>query len=549
MIKPQIPLAQSILEVCKIYNIQNIVISPGSRNAPLTIGFSSDPFFTCYSIVDERCAAFFGMGIAQQTKKPVVLLCTSGSAILNYYPAVAEAFYSNIPLIVISADRPASKIDIGDGQTIRQVGVLSNHVIGEIALTENHSHNERISLETLIEKSIVHHGPVHVNAPFEEPLYNVVDIEENITLKDILIRKFTPTAHELELKKLWQTSSKKMILIGVQHPNEFDETTLKKWTNDPSVIVFTESTSNVHHSSFVDKIDVAITSLSEIEFERLKPDIVLTFGGMLVSKRIKAFLRNYKPKAHWHVGLFQGYDTFGCLSHHFLMPNSEFCSWFFDEDYPSSNYKNEWLQIKEYKAERQNKFSKQLLFSDFAVFDFLFKNLPSDVIIQIANSAPVRYAQLFDTFHFKSMYCNRGTSGIDGSTSTAIGAAISQADPIVFITGDLSFFYDSNALWNNYIPANFKIIVINNGGGGIFRILPGHRETPLFHTFFETQHQLNAVHLSKMFGLTYFSANSMIELNSIWDNFLKSNQPTILEIHTPTELNDKVLKDFFKAIE
>src|SRR5690554_3034217 len=168
---PQIPLAQSILQIFKAKMIKYIVISPGSRNAPLTIGFTSDSFFQCYSIADERSAAFFALGIAQQRKEPVAVVCTSGSAVLNFYPAVAEAFYSQIPLVVVSADRPTNKIDIGDGQTIRQVNVLANHTVFNANLTEDANVNNDQLIQSAIQSAIDLKGPVHINVPFEEPLY------------------------------------------------------------------------------------------------------------------------------------------------------------------------------------------------------------------------------------------------------------------------------------------------------------------------------------------------------------------------------------------
>ena len=171
MIYPKIPLAQSIVQICLAKGINHIVISPGSRNAPLTIGFVNNPAFTCYSIADERCAAFFALGIAQQISKPVVVICTSGSALLNYYPAFAEAFYSQIPLIVISADRPANKIDIGDGQTIRQRNVFSNHSLFNANLTEGETDENDFKINEAITIARIQKGPTHINAPFEEPLY------------------------------------------------------------------------------------------------------------------------------------------------------------------------------------------------------------------------------------------------------------------------------------------------------------------------------------------------------------------------------------------
>ena len=183
------------------------------------------------------------------------------------------------------------------------------------------------------------------------------------------------------------------------------------------------------------------------------------------------------------------------------------------------------------------------------VFDYIFKNIPKNILLQISNSASIRYAQLFDLDSSLDVFCNRGTSGIDGSTSTAIGAATTTSKQSILITGDISFFYDNNALWNNYIPTNFKIIILNNQGGGIFRILPGHQENQTFNTYFETEHKLTAAHLASMHQLDYYQVDNLETLKATFNVFLTTNdKPAILEIHTPTKINDAVLKEYFKNL-
>jgi 2-succinyl-5-enolpyruvyl-6-hydroxy-3-cyclohexene-1-carboxylate synthase len=188
-------------------------------------------------------------------------------------------------------------------------------------------------------------------------------------------------------------------------------------------------------------------------------------------------------------------------------------------------------------------------FTDFKVFEKVITTLPKNSQLQISNSSAIRYAQLIPIDSSIEVYCNRGTSGIDGSTSTAIGAAFANINPTVFITGDVGFFYDSNALWNNYIPKNFKIILINNGGGGIFRILPGHEETPVFNTFFETSHCLTAEHLAKMYGLDYRIANDEVSLSKgLASLYVQNDKACILEIFTPTLDNNAILLQYFKEL-
>jgi 2-succinyl-5-enolpyruvyl-6-hydroxy-3-cyclohexene-1-carboxylate synthase len=548
MIYPKIPLAQSIIEIFKAKGIQHIVISPGSRNAPLTIGFThQQDFFECYSIADERCAAFFALGIAQQTNEPVAVVCTSGSALLNYYPAVAEAFYSQIPLLVVSADRPHSKIDIGDGQTIRQENVFENHSVYNANLTEYACNENDVKINSAIHYAKIKKGPSHINVPFEEPLYELVS-ELSVAPK---ILNFERTKNAFTLPETfiqkWNQAAKKLVLVGELKPNSLDDEVINLLGKDPSVVVLTEKTSNLHHETFVDTIDTLITPFSSAEFEAFRPEILITFGGMVVSKRIKAFLRKYQPSEHWHIDSLRAYDTYDCLSKHFETEPNHFFNLLFQKSViVTSSYKNSIASVNALRKEKHLHYCQQIPFSDFKVFDYLSHHLPKNIHLQLSNSSTIRYLQLVAIDSSIEVYCNRGTSGIDGSTSTAIGAALKNNKPTVFITGDISFFYDSNALWNNYIPNNFKIILINNSGGGIFRILPGHEENEVFNTFFETTHHLDASHLAKMFQLNYYHALDDLGLNTVFNEFLSNNeQPALLEIFTPEKINDKILKNYF----
>jgi 2-succinyl-5-enolpyruvyl-6-hydroxy-3-cyclohexene-1-carboxylate synthase len=552
MIYPKIPLAQSIIEICSAKGIHNIIISPGSRNAPLTIGFTQNPNFKCYSIADERCAAFFALGIAQQTKKPTAIVCTSGSALLNYYPAVAEAFYSQIPLLIISADRPQNKIDIGDGQTIRQQNVFQNHSVFNANLTEEASEENDLKINKAIETAILQKGPAHVNAPFEEPLYETTDtlsIQPEITHSDEVIG--TKSIENIEeFVSIWNSARRKLVLIGVNEGNSIDKSTVENLANDPSIVVLTETTSNLHHPNFINSIDTLITPFDDDDFKEFEPEILVTFGGMVVSKRIKGFLRKYKPEHHWHIDTLRAYDTFNALTKHFVMqPNDFFNDMLPKTIFAESDYFEQINEVYQLRKIKREKYLDKIPFSDFKVFEKVIGSLPKNSQLQISNSSAIRYAQLINIDSSIEVFCNRGTSGIDGSTSTAIGAAVGSQKQTVFITGDISFLYDSNALWNAYIPKNFKIILINNGGGGIFRILPGHEESPVFNTYFETSHHLTAEHLAKMYQMNYYTATDTDSLEKSITSFYEINDaPNILEIFTPTSENDIILKQYFKEL-
>ena len=255
---PKNELAQLVIASCVASNIENVVISPGSRNAPLTIGFSNHPTIKTYSIIDERCAAFFALGMAQQLQKPVAIVCTSGSALLNYYPAIAEAYYSNIPLVVISADRPEHLIDIGDGQTIRQQNVFENHILSAVSLVEHLNVNNAVleMLQETLEIAIVEKGPVHINVPFDEPLYETT---QDLLILDKIDASFEEEPLDVdELQKyadVWNTSSKKLVLVGEHFPDELLQIQLAHLTKDSSVLVLIENTANVSHSKFINSID------------------------------------------------------------------------------------------------------------------------------------------------------------------------------------------------------------------------------------------------------------------------------------------------------
>ena len=553
---PQFPvsnLAQVVIASCVANNITHVVISPGSRNAPLTIGFSHHPTIKTYSIVDERCAAFFALGMAQQLKKPVAIVCTSGSALLNYYPAIAEAFYSNIPLVVLSADRPKHLIDIGDGQTIRQENVFQNHCLTSVNL-DNQLSDDSVALHQVnnaIFKATFDKGPVHINVPFDEPLYSTTN--KLLLLDSINVSEAAETIDKNVINNLieqWNTASKKIILVGEHFPNEQLQKQLEFFVNDPSVLVLIENTANVSHPKFINSIDKLIFPLDDFELEKFQPDILLSLGGLIVSKKIKQHLRKYQPKQHWHIDSKRAFDTFLCLKKHIKVSPTYFFSQFnLKTTNVKSNYQQFWLSKKAERLKKHHTFIKNCDYSDLKVFDAILQKLPARAQLQLSNSSVIRYSQLFDINSTISVFCNRGTSGIDGSTSTAIGAACISAAQTIFISGDISFFYDSNALWNSYIPTNFRIILINNGGGGIFRFIPGPQQSNAL-PYFETPHTLTAEHLCIMYNFEYCVANSIETVeNELTVFFENTTKPKLLEIFTPREVNDTILKAYFNNLK
>ena len=586
MIKyPIIPVAQTLILSCLKFDFFDVVISPGSRNVPLAIGFASNKKFKCYSIVDERSAAFFALGLSQKSKKPTILICTSGSALLNYYPAVAEAYYSEIPLIILSADRPEYKINIGDGQTINQSNVFEKNILYSNSLKQDCSHateeiiksnlqkivndkadfskieklqkstqknNEEI-IEIAFNLSINKMQPVHLNVPMEEPLYEFND-SPSISVKVKKKTEKKPSLTDLDnFYKAINKASKIMILIGVSDGNILSKKSIQKINSCSSIIVMKEHTSNVFNESFISNIDrligpIELQSNSDSLFDELSPEIVISLGGMIVSKKIKSFLRNYKPRKHFHIGNNISKDSFYSGVEHINITANKFFE-NIDLNKSDSKYFEKWNQLDCSKLDLHNRYMKVINFSDLKVFEILTNWIPKKYNIQVANSTPIRYFQLFDLKNKNMMFANRGTSGIDGSTSTAIGSSVQNDSPVLLVTGDLSFFYDVNALWNNHIPKNFRIIIINNSGGGIFKILPGFKENNLFSEFIETQHNLSARLIAKMFNFNYTRVSTKFGLNLYLRTFFKnSKKPKILEIKTSSVKSTKILKEYFRYL-
>ncbi|MDC3246326.1 thiamine pyrophosphate-binding protein [Flavobacteriaceae bacterium] len=578
---PSIQSAQTIILHCERFGFNNVVISPGSRNAPLAIGFASNAAFNCYSIIDERSAGFFALGISQQSKTPTILVCTSGSALLNYYPAISEAFFSEIPLIIISADRPEYKINIGDGQTIFQQKVFEKNILDSVNLKQDVNHNsseilksnlqkilsspseknilkQQQTIQSYNEKTIVsvfnkatlYSKPVHVNVPFEEPLYL---FNEAPTVPLNLGPKTSPA----KLQKLHfndylkKKYSKIMVLVGCSSPGILSTDIVTKISLCDNIIVLKETTSNLSHNSFFGKIDQLIAPIELQEnrnelFEELKPDLLITIGGMIVSKKIKTMLREHRPESHIHVGMNNPNDTFYCDVIHCKNLPDAFFGEVLEKLNTLSSYKKRWKEIYSYRTAFHKKFISTIPFCDLKVFSILESKISSKYSIQVSNSSAIRYMQLFDQMPSSTVFCNRGTSGIDGSTSTAIGASVSLKSPTLLITGDLSFFYDSNGLWNDYIKNTFRIILINNSGGGIFKILPGYTDDLFHEKFIETRHSFSAKHLAKMHGFKYNKVSGSLGLKFALTSFFKaSSRPKLLEINTNSSLSSKILKNYF----
>lgn len=540
--------------------LSNIIISPGSRNASIVIAFADQDKVNALSVVDERSAGFFALGMAQQTGKAVAVTCTSGSAVLNYAPAIAEAYYQKIPFLVLTADRPPEMIDQGDGQTIRQKGVFSNYIKAsfELPVVVDDPATFQIA-EQVINRAIdltayPEPGPVHINIPLREPLYGTTDEQVSGKTFSTIKEQENPFDEKLsDFAAQWNQSDKILLIAGQMNPNSLLNSRLSALTKLDNVVVLTETTSNLNDSNYVDCIDNVVSTFNDVDAANFKPDLLVSFGGQVVSKMIKKFLRLNPPKNHWHVSASgEEIDTYFSLTGIAPLKPAEFFKQMAKKvKNVESNYAKNWAERLGKVREARTAYLDKIPYSDFRVFDVLLSTIPADSILHLGNSTPVRYSQLFGSqkkFIFQS---NRGVSGIDGQVSTAAGYAFKSEKVNTIITGDLGFLYDSNALMNHNLKSNLKIIVINNGGGGIFRFIPGPDNNKHLEKFFEAKHNWRAQKIAEAFDVIYYKAENEKQLIEILPEFYNNEmkRPAVLEILTPSETNTKVLKEYFSFLK
>lgn len=549
---------QSIVEIFAKKGIKNIVFSPGSRNAPLVISFTNDKRFECISIVDERSAAFYALGLSIAISQPVAICCTSGSASLNYSSALSEAYYQGVPLIAVTTDRPPEWINHGEGQAINQTEVYEkfthsgfNLPIGEEK--EDIWYTQR-QINEAINNSIEHQLPVHINFPFREPLYITSDTTE--VIPQIIHKVKTKVSLEIDDIKNFSNqinnSPKVLIICGQNKPNKHLNHILEEIAQLQNICVMTESTSNLYSRAFIPCIDRVITSIKEVkDFE---PNILISIGGAIISKKIKQLLRNTRNLKHWSINPNnKATDTYQSLS--YIIPVTP--NYFFRTLKPflnfenESNYKNKWTEKNIITKSNHDNHLPNIKWSDLKAFDIIYNTLPENCNLHLGNSSPVRYMQLFNQIQGITYYSNRGVSGIDGSTSTMFGVAAKNKCLNILISGDLSFIYDTNSFWNNHLTNNTRVIVINNSGGGIFRIIPGPSESGALEDFFEVGNNTNIQKIAQTHDINYYKASNEIELEdkiSIFYNSQENNRPAILEIFTPNKINPLVLKEYFTAL-
>lgn len=555
-----------IISLLVKHGISEVIVSPGSRNAPLVIAAARREELNCHVIVDERSVAFVALGMcaANNGNHPIALVCTSGTALLNYAPAIAEAYYRRLPLIVISADRPAEWIDQDDSQTLRQFEALSNYVKKSYNIPSRCSDdNMRWYVNRIVNDAIINSlheskGPVHLNVQLDEPL-NELAPNPSLSQRVITMPLIEHSLTSSTLTKLADDFINSNVLIICGFQNECD----KRWhsstyidqliANHNNVAYLTETIANEHSKYAIANIDRTLSEMTGYELQQLRPDIVITYGGALVSRHIKQYLRQYKPQQHWHIGITNTtIDCFQSLTTRISLTPAEFfkqlsqaCS---EPNNAKSryNYFQAWNDIAMRAKLSHNNYIEKIGWCDMKAFSIILPQLHGD--LHLSNGTPIRYQQLFDLPNsIERSFCNRGVSGIDGSTSTAVGHAIITQNSTILITGDLSAQYDISALSINNIPCSFKMIVMCNGGGGIFRFIKSTSELPELEEFFATTPNLPLEQLAMGYNFAFFHAHDELTLKSQLPLFLaESSKPSILAVYTPANESATILKEYFK---
>lgn len=531
--------------------VTDIVISPGSRNAPLINSFLKEFGNRCHSIIDERSAAYVALGMASCSGKPVALLCTSGTAALNYAPAVAEAFHQGVPLIAVTADRPPEWIDQQDNQTIRQAGIYAGNVKAvftmpvEIQSEADLWHARRMAHEAINTAVSGRPGPIQFNVPLREPLYEELPAAAEASC----IRLTTSAAFEEptdRLKGIWKKARNILVVAGQQPINEPLSRRLEQLCRDPRICIIGEPASNLRIRGVIRNPDLLLA----MDEEQPDPDLLIWFGGQVVSKRLKQFLRRCRVKAGWFIDTGGRHvDTFQHLTDVVQADPLRFFEWLTSvEGLQSSDYRQQWQEHADRLDARIRTLPGDIEYSDLGIIRRISAALPGESVLFAGNSTIIRMIGFFPPL-CREIFSNRGTSGIDGCVSTAVGVAMASETMVIALVGDQSFVYDSNALWNRSLPENLKIIVINNQGGGIFGLLDGPSATPAYESFLVAHHPAGIRELAAAFGVSYHVCRQYDDFDTAFERFIRGKGPSVFEIITPHEVNNEVFRNFVNLLK
>lgn len=476
------------------HGIHHAVVCPGSRNAAIVHNLNECPDIACYPVTDERSAGFYALGMTQALNEPVAVCVTSGTALLNLAPAVAEAYYQHRPLVVISADRPQQWIDQLDGQTLPQTDALGRFVRRAVSLPEPHNAETRWYCNRLVNEALIEkHAPIHINVPITEPLFQFstpqLPVERKIDFLPADATNITLT----HICRMFLQAKRPMLIAG-QPMNPLMDEAVVQIGDDESYV----------------------------------PDFVLYTGGSIVSKRLKHFLR--KAKESWVVNREgEVTDTFMNLTN-VIQADPEVVADLirFNLEEKPHPFVQKWEALL---AEiRQKVEEEEPAYSQAAAVKY-FEKQRGENIVHYANSMAIRLANIYSK---TPVYCNRGVNGIEGSLSTAAGFSVVVDEMVFCVIGDLSFFYDQNALWNQNLRGNFRILLLNNGKGGIFDMLPGLEQSPARDKYVSAEHPAKAEGICQQNNVGYRRAENMEQMRQGIDWLLttESEHPMLLEVLT-----------------
>lgn len=528
------------------HGLTHAVVCPGSRNAPIVHNLNECPQVTCYPVTDERSAGFFAIGMAEQLKKPVAVVVTSGTALLDLAPAVAEARHRHIPLVVISADRHMAHIGQQMGQTIDQPGSLSRFTYKDVNLVEPHDdltrwHCNRLANEAMI---AARRGPVHINVPYDEPLFNFT---VEALPQERMIAPVAISPDEIALFDAFQTiksAKRPMVVIGQLPQGIVTRDIIDSLAAHVPVLV--EALGADAGGTPFDELLPIVSQDTQFE-----PDMVIYMGGTLVSKRVKAYLQHLEDVPMIQVSEDgEIHDTFGHLTQVVQCDEGQALRALVRllEKMPDNQFARRWNEALD-----RAKQCFDTLRPDFSQMLAVKLALQSaeeygePFVLHFANSQPVRLANLFAKQHVR---CNRGVNGIEGTTSAAAGCAAVTSERVLCVTGDLSFFYDQNALWNSNLRGNLRILLLNNGGGGIFSQLPGLEASPARDKMVAAGHTTRAEGCCAQHGVEYRAAYGSEDLYSgiTWLVQSDSDRPLLLEVVTDIEHDRRVWQQASEAI-
>lgn len=544
------------------YGVSDAVVCPGSRNAPIVHNLSVCEAIRCRPVTDERSAAFYALGLAIATRRPTVVCVTSGSALLNVMPAVAEAAYQHVPLVVISADRPQQWIDQLDGQTIPQSDALGRFVRKAVQLPEPHNDEERWLCRRLVNEAMHlatcrQGAPVHINVPISEPLFEF-DTEQLPQLRRFNnIKRAAIKDASMDMPEAFHEAKRPMIVIGQLAHGTISHETIRSLSE--KYVVMSEPLSNpsymtIHFDEAIRYIVSDNSSINDDEDDKTAyyPDYVIYVGDTLVSKPARRFLRNAKAPsclitpdaADIHDPLMTLTDIVECDTDSINALLASLC------DAPDTDercrFHDRWQSFLDAYAAHADAYAPE--YSQMATvkyFEEQLADLDIDICVHYANSSAVRLACIYAQHY---VWCNRGVNGIEGSLSTAAGFSLATHDMTVCVIGDLSFFYDQNALWNSNLRGNLRIILLNNRGGGIFRQLPGLSDSPAADDLVMASHENTAQGICTQNDIGYLSAKNMDEMQIGIVTLLtrESERPMLLEVFTDSNDDVKALEKYFK---